>query len=64
LALFASWQGEQNTIIYIQARPALVREANKRLMNGAERFVFSHRQEDWIAKISDKTNPYLSRIQW
>lgn len=64
LALFASWQGEQNAIIYIQAKPKLVREANKRLMSGAERFVFSHQQEDWIAKISDKPNPYLSRIQW
>ena len=64
LALFASWQGEQNSTIYIQARPALVREANKRLMSGAERFVFSHQQQDWIAKISDKPNPYLSRIQW
>lgn len=64
LALFASWQGEQNTVIYAQAKPKLVREANKRLMSGAERFIFSHRQEDWIAKISDKPNPYLSRIQW
>ena len=64
LALFASWQGKQNATIYIQAKPALVREANKRLISGAERFVFSHRQEDWIAKISDKPNPYLSRIQW
>ncbi len=64
LALFASWQGEQNTIIYYQARPALVREANKRLISGAERFVFSHRKEDWIAKISNNPNPYLSRIKW
>jgi len=64
LALFANWQGEQNTTIYVQARPALVREANKRLMSGAERFVFSHRKVDWIAKISDKPNPYLPRIRW
>jgi hypothetical protein len=64
LALFASWQGEQNTTIYVQARPKLVREANKRLISGAERFVFSHRQDDWIEKISDTPNPYLSRIQW
>ena len=68
LALFASWQGKQNSISYVQAKPALVRElvreANKRLISGAERFVFSHRQEDWIAKISDNPNPYLRRIQW
>jgi hypothetical protein len=64
LALFGSWQGKQNSISYVDARPALVREANKRLISGAERFVFSHRQEDWIVKISDDPKLYLSRIQW
>lgn len=49
LALFACWQGEPITTDYIQATPIHVREANKRLMSGAERFVFSHRKEDWIA---------------
>ena len=60
LALFAGWQGEQNSTTYIQSRPALVREANKRLISGAERFVFSHRLENWVAKISDNPKPYLS----
>jgi hypothetical protein len=64
LALFTSWQGTQNSLIYREARPKLVREANKRVASGAERFVFSHRQEDWIAKISDNAKPYLSRILW
>lgn len=64
LALFASWQGKQNAMIYLKGRPYLIKEANKRLITGAKRFVFSHRQEDWIAKISYKPNPYLSRIQW
>ena len=64
LALFASWQGEQNSISYLQARPALIRESNKRLINGAERFIFSHRQENWIVKISDNPKPYLSKILW
>jgi hypothetical protein len=64
LALFASWQGAQNSTIYLRARPALVREANKRLIIGAERFVFSHRKEDWIQKLSDNPKPYLNRNQW
>jgi hypothetical protein len=64
LTLFTSWQGAQNSMIYLEARPKLVREANKRLASGAERFVFSHRQEDWIAKISDNPKPFLSRIMW
>jgi hypothetical protein len=64
LALFTSWQGAQNSLTYLEARPKLVREANKRLVSGAERFVFSHRQADWIVKISDNPKPYLSRILW
>ena len=64
LALFTSWQGTPNSMVYLEARPILVREANKRLISGAERFVFSHRQEDWIAKLSNNPKPYLSRIQW
>lgn len=64
LALFTSRQGAPNSMVYLEARPKLVREANKRLASGAERFVFSHRQEDWIAKISDNPKPYLSRVLW
>lgn len=64
LALFTSWQGAQNSLNYLEARPKLVREANKRLASGAERFVFSHRREDWIAKLCDNPKPYLSRILW
>lgn len=64
LALFTSWQGKQNSTVYLEAKPRLVREAQRRLVSGAERFVFSHRKEDWIAKISDNPKPYLSRILW
>jgi hypothetical protein len=64
LALFASWQGAQNSINYLEASQRLVREANRRLASDAERFVFYHRQEEWIAKISDNPKPYISRIQW
>ena len=64
IALFTSWQGAPNSLTYLEARPKLVREANKRLVSGAERFVFSHQQADWIAKISDNPKPYLSRILW
>jgi hypothetical protein len=64
LALFASWQGLQNSTSYFEARQRLVREANKRLAGGAERFVFYHQREAWVAKVSDNPKPYLSRIQW
>ncbi len=64
LALFTSWKGTQNSIVYREVRRQIVRQANKRIASGADRFVFSHRKEDWIAKISDNPKPYLSRIEW
>jgi hypothetical protein len=64
LALFGSWVGQQNSIIYLQEKQRLIREANKRIASSAERFVFYHRKEEWIAKVSDNKKPYLSRIKW
>jgi hypothetical protein len=64
LALFASWQGQQNSTSHLVAKQRLVREANTRLASGAERFIFYHQQEGWVAKVSDNPKPYLSRIRW
>jgi len=64
LALFGSWPGQQTSIIHIQSKQRLVREANDRIASGAERFVFYLREEEWIAKVSDNKKPYLSRIKW
>jgi hypothetical protein len=64
LALFASWQGPQNSTYNHEAKQRLVREANTRIASAAERFVFYYRQEEWVAKVSNNKQPYLSRILW
>ena len=64
IALFASWQGEKNSVGYYFAKKVHIREANRRLISGAERFVFYHQQADWIAKLSDKPKLFISRIRW
>jgi hypothetical protein len=64
LALVASWQGPPGETIFVRARPTIAKEINRRVASGAERFVFYHARQDWIAKISNKQHPYLSRIQW
>jgi hypothetical protein len=64
MALLASWQGAPRETIFLNAKPALVKEVNRRVASGAERFVFYHAREEWVAKIADKQRPYLSRIQW
>ena len=64
LALLASWQGPREGFIVVQAKPRLVKEVNRRVASGAERFVFYHQRQDWVGMLADKVSPYLSRIQW
>jgi Protein of unknown function (DUF4238) len=64
LALLASWQGPREGLIMVQAKPVLVKEVNRRVASGAERFVFYHERRDWVATLADKPRHFLSRIPW
>lgn len=63
-ALHGSWQGSREGLSFVQARPALVNEINRRVASGAERFVFFHKRANWVVGVTKKAKPYLSRIQW
>lgn len=63
-ALIASHQGEPGSTLFLQAKPALVKEINRRVASGAERFVFFHRKAAWVETLATKKQPYLSRIAW
>lgn len=41
-----------------------VREANRRLISAAFRFIYSGTRADWVKKVAAKRRPYLSRIKW
>lgn len=64
LALLGSWQGAPNETIFVKAKPSLMKEVNRRIASGAERFVFYHACEDWVARVAEKRDPHLSRIKW
>ncbi len=64
IALLASWQGVPRSVISVQAWPELVKEVNRRVASGAERFVFYDERRDWVATVSEKPNPFLRRISW
>ena len=64
LALFGCWQGHKADLIHIQARPVLVRELNRRVASGSERFVFFHSEQAWVSTVADKQDPHLSEIRW
>jgi hypothetical protein len=42
----------------------LAKEVNRRILSHAERFVFSPKKADWIETVSQKADPFLSRIVW
>lgn len=66
MALLASWQGAPSETLVVGGKPGLVRqfvrEVNRRVAFGAERFVFYHADEDWVPKVAAKRDPFLSRI--
>ncbi len=64
LALVANWQGPFYGTIYRKVTDSIAKELNRRVASGAERFVFFHQREDWVAQISNKQKPYLSKIKW
>jgi hypothetical protein len=62
--LHGSWQGPRGGLLFLDARQSFVKEANRRLASSAERFAFYHEGVDWIRKLLQKRQPYLSRIEW
>ena len=64
VGLHMSRQGERCGLGFVHGRRATVKEMNRRVATGAERFVFSSERAPWLTSVCDKPNPYLQRILW
>ena len=64
VALHMSRQGEPRGLYFVRGRKVIVKEINRRVATGSERFVFSAEAAPWLRSVCDKTKPYLSRIRW
>lgn len=64
LVLFGNWKGGLRETIFIKAKKAHVKEANRRIASSAERFVFYRAREAWVAQLAEKQNAQLNRIKW
>ena len=53
-----------STTQIIKNRTQFVKEANRRLISEATRFVYYRSRAEWIASVAGKDKPYLSRIMW
>jgi hypothetical protein len=63
LAIFGSWRPVANGN-RISRGTQLVKEANRRLISAAFRFIYSRSRVDWIRKVAMKGQPHLNRIRW
>jgi hypothetical protein len=59
-----SRQGKPGEIIFVEIKQTIVREANRRLVAGAERLIFAREQQPWLPAVMAKPQPCLSRIAW
>lgn len=64
LALLGSHRGEPHATSATRVRTAIAKEVNRRIISGAERFIFTPHRADWIDVVANKTHTYLSRIEW
>ena len=64
VALHGSWRGLRAELLFVQARPAQVKEIDRRVAFVAERFVFYHHNASWVSKVADKLSPKLTPIEW
>lgn len=62
LAIFGSWTPVSSGKKVIR-RNQFIKEANRRLIDKASRFIYSCDKFEWIRTIAKK-KPYLSRIEW
>lgn len=63
LVIFGSWTPIANRRATYR-RTQLVKEANRRLISYASRFVYSRGKDDWIRKVAARNQPNLSRVKW
>ena len=64
VALHGSWQESGNNLTWVDARPAIVKEFNRRVVFSAERFVFYHQKATWVEKLAENPRLMLNRIKW
>lgn len=64
VALNGSWDEPKGALLFGEAEPPLIKEINRRVIASAGRFLFFHKDTDWVWKVANKPHIRLNRIQW
>jgi hypothetical protein len=62
-ALHGSWQAATSDLEFMNCRPALVKEINRRIVSVAERLALYHQSADWALRLFQKQLT-LNKIEW
>lgn len=62
--LHGSRQGPKAGLVFLDAWPEFVDEANRRLASAADRFAFYHANVEWLQPLLQQAEHKLNRIQW
>jgi hypothetical protein len=63
LVLHCSWQTNKKPGI-LSVPQKMVREINRRIACGADRFIFFHEERDWVLEAAKNKVSQVSRFQW
>ncbi len=63
MLIHCSWQPLKEAGIAI-AETSMVKQFNRRIASGADRFIFYHEEVPWIASVAKNKTSQLSRIRW
>ena len=63
LLLHCSWRRCEEVGTHVGPEK-LVKELNRRIASGAERFIFYHAEASWVLKVAMNTVQQLNRIAW
>jgi hypothetical protein len=62
--LIGSYSGDPKATVRLYCKAELVKEVNRRMASGAERFVFSPHRADWIETLALNPRPLVRRLIW
>ena len=64
VALVGSWQGRRGGLQFLKGSPGLIREFNRYVISGADRWLYFHEKADWVPKVVMNPSTRIGRRPW
>ena len=64
VALVGSWQGPRRSLTFLPASSKFIKEFNRYVVSGADRWLYFHERADWIKKVVQNPSTRIGRKPW